>query len=94
MRDTYLGFPSLEPSSVSATMTLHVVDVLHREVHIAALMGDAEGMKDIEVVCLEVGALDIPLFAGRRSLDYDPKEYTSHGCLWRSWPMDWHGSLC
>ena len=45
-------------------MTLHVVDVLRHEVHVAASTGGAEGMKDIEVVCLEVGTLNIPLFAG------------------------------
>ena len=31
----------------------------------AALMGDAEGMSNIEVASLEVGALDIPPIAGR-----------------------------
>jgi len=46
---------------MSAAATLCAVDVLRREVHVAASTGGAEGMNDIEVVSLEVGALDIPL---------------------------------
>lgn len=61
---------------MSATATRRAVDVLRREVRVAASTGGAEGMNDIEVVSLEVGVLDIPPFAGRRMLDYDPKEYT------------------
>jgi Fungal family of unknown function (DUF1776) len=70
----YVGFPFLGPSSVSAAATLRAVDVLRREVRVAASTGGAEGMNDIEVVSLEVGQLDIPPFACR-PLDYDPKEY-------------------
>jgi hypothetical protein len=51
------------------------VEVLRREVRVAALTGGAEGMNDIEVVSLDVGWLDIPPFAGGRKLDYDLKEY-------------------
>jgi len=61
---------------MSAAATLRAVDVLRREVRVAASTGGAEGMNDIEVVSLEIGAFDIPPFAGRRLLDYDPKEYT------------------
>jgi len=71
----HVGLPFLGPSSVSAAATLRAVDVLRREVRVAASTGGAEGMNDIEVVSLEVGTLDIPPFAGR-PLDYDPKEYT------------------
>jgi hypothetical protein len=74
--DARIGLPFLGPSSMSASATRRAVDVLRREVRVAALTGGAEGMNDIEVVSLEVGALDIPPFAGRRMLDYDPKEYT------------------
>ncbi len=74
--DAHIGLPFLGPSSMSAAATRRAVDVLRREVRVAALTGGAEGMNDIEVVSLEVGALDIPPFAGRRMLDYDPKEYT------------------
>ena len=74
--DACIGFPFMGPSSVSAAATRRAVDVLRREVRVAALTGDAEGMSDIEVVSVEVGVLDIPPFAGRRMLDYDPKEYT------------------
>lgn len=74
--DARVGLPFLGPSSMSAAATLRAVDVLRREVRVAASTGGAEGMNDIEVVSLEVGALDIPPFAGRRLLDYDPKEYT------------------
>lgn len=74
--DARIGFPFMGPSSVSAAATRRAMDVLRREVRVAALTGDAEGMSDIEVVSLEVGMLDIPPFAGRRMLDYDPKEYT------------------
>jgi len=61
---------------MSAAATLRAVDVLRREVHVAAPTGGIEGMNDIEVVSLEVGALDILLFTGRRLLDYNPKERT------------------
>ena len=74
--DARVGLPFLGPSSMSAAATRRAVDVLRREVRVAASTGGAEGMNDIEVVSLEVGALDIPPFAGRRMLDYDPKEYT------------------
>jgi len=74
--DGRVGWPFMGPSSVSATATCRAVDVLRREVRVAALTGDAGGMSDIEVVSLEVGELDIPPFVGRRMLDYDPKEYT------------------
>ena len=74
--DARIGLPFLGPSSMSASATRRAVDVLRREVRVAASTGGAEGMNDIEVVSLEVGALDIPPFAGRRMLDYDPKEYT------------------
>jgi hypothetical protein len=74
--DAHVGLPFLGPSSMSAAATRRAVDVLRREVRVAAWTGGAEGMNDIEVVSLEVGALDIPPFAGRRMLDYDTKEYT------------------
>ena len=74
--DTRVGLPFLGPSSMSAAATLRAVDVLRREVRVAASTGGAEGMNDIEVVSLEVGTLDSPPFAGRRLLDYEPKEYT------------------
>lgn len=74
--DARVGRPFMGPSSMSATATRRAVDVLRREVRVAASTGGAEGMSDIEVVSLEVGALDIPPFAGRRMLDYDSKEYT------------------
>ena len=64
------------PSSVSVTTTRRAVDVLRCEVRVAALNGDAESMSDIEVVSLEVGALDFPPFAGRGMLDYNPKAYS------------------
>ncbi|KAI9511220.1 hypothetical protein F5148DRAFT_1146977 [Russula earlei] len=75
--DACVGLPFLGPSSMSAAATLHVVDVLRREVRVAASTGGAEGMNDVEVVSLEVGQLDIPPFAGKLLLDYDSKEYTS-----------------
>ncbi|KAI0256877.1 hypothetical protein BJV78DRAFT_1167642 [Lactifluus subvellereus] len=74
--DARVGLPFLGPSSMSAAATLRAVEVLRREVRVAAATGGAEGMNDINVVSLEVGALDVPPFAGRRLLDYDSKEYT------------------
>ena len=74
--DAHVGLPFFGPTSMSAAATLRAVDVLRREVRVAASTGGAEGMNDIEVVSLEVGALDTPGFTGRRMLDYDPKEYT------------------
>ncbi len=60
---------------MSAVATRRAVDILRRKVRVAASTGGAKGMNDIEVVSLEVGALDIQPFAGRRMLDYDPREY-------------------
>jgi Fungal family of unknown function (DUF1776) len=74
--DARVGLPFLGPSSISAAATLRAAEVLRREVRVAAATGGAEGMNDINIVSLEVGALDVPPFAGRRQLDYDPKEYT------------------
>ncbi|KAH9180733.1 hypothetical protein EDB89DRAFT_1920780 [Lactarius sanguifluus] len=50
--------------------------VLRREVRVAAATGGSEGMSDINVVSFEVGALDVPPFAGRHLLDHSSKEYT------------------
>jgi hypothetical protein len=74
--DAHVGLPFLGPSSMSAAATLRGVDVLRREVRVAAATGGAEGMGDINVVGFEVGALDIPPFAGRDPLDHSSKEYT------------------
>jgi hypothetical protein len=74
--DAHVGLPFLGPSSMSAAATLRAVDVLRREVRVAAATGGAEGMSDINVVSFEVGALDIPPFAGRHLLDHASKEYT------------------
>ena len=72
----HVGLPFAGPTSMSAAATVCAIDVLRREVRVAASTGGAEGMNEIEVVRLEVGSLDIPRFTGRRQLDYDPKEYT------------------
>ena len=74
--DAHVGLPFLGPSSMSAAATLRGVDVLRREVRVAAATGGAEGMSDINVVSFEVGTLDIPPFAGRHLLDHASKEYT------------------
>jgi Fungal family of unknown function (DUF1776) len=74
-QDADIGFPFRGPSSISATANRRAVEVLRREVRVAASTGSAEGMSDIEVVSLEVGVLEIPPFDGRRKLNYDLKEY-------------------
>ncbi|KAI9449706.1 hypothetical protein F5148DRAFT_1153039 [Russula earlei] len=74
--DACVGLPFLGPSSMSAAATLHAVDLLRREVRVAASTGGAEGMNDVEVVSLEAGQCDIPPFACRPLLDYDSKEDT------------------
>ena len=73
--DACIGLPFRGPSSISAIANRRAVEVLRREVRIAALTGGAEGMHDIEVVSLEVGTLEIPPFDGGRMLNYDLKEY-------------------
>lgn len=74
--DAHVGLPFLGPSSMSAAATLRGIDVLRREVRVAATTGGAEGMSDINIVGFEVGALDIPPFAGRDLLDRGSREYT------------------
>jgi hypothetical protein len=72
----HFGLPFLGPTSISAAANIRAVEVLRREVRVAASTGGAEGMNDIKVVSFEVGAFDISPFTTRQLLDYDPREYT------------------
>ncbi|KAF5373655.1 hypothetical protein D9758_000779 [Tetrapyrgos nigripes] len=54
-----VGLPFAAVSSMSAAGTLRAVEVLRREISIAALTGKSESMKNIKVVIVDVGAFNV-----------------------------------
>ncbi|KAJ7438448.1 hypothetical protein FB451DRAFT_1303450 [Mycena latifolia] len=54
-----VGLPFAAMQSMSATSTLRGVEVLRREVNIAALTDQSEAMKNIRVVVCDVGAFNV-----------------------------------
>ncbi|KAI0273417.1 hypothetical protein BC834DRAFT_853716 [Gloeopeniophorella convolvens] len=61
LADARVGLPFSGTHSMAAVATLRAVEVLRREVRIAAMTGRSEGMGDINVVSVEVGVLDLPV---------------------------------
>ncbi|KAJ7286149.1 hypothetical protein C8J57DRAFT_658689 [Mycena rebaudengoi] len=54
-----VGLPFASMQSMSAVSTLRAVEVLRREVNIAALTDKSEAMKNIKVVVVDVGAFNV-----------------------------------
>ncbi|KAG5636414.1 hypothetical protein H0H81_008155 [Sphagnurus paluster] len=51
-----VGLPFSSMQSMSAASTLRAVEVLRREINLAALTGESESMKNIKVVVADIGA--------------------------------------
>ncbi|KAJ8072632.1 hypothetical protein PM082_016191 [Marasmius tenuissimus] len=57
--ETRFGLPFSAVQSMSAAGTLRAVEVLRREIGVAALTGKSDTMKNIRVVAVEVGAFNV-----------------------------------
>ncbi|KAF9267632.1 hypothetical protein L218DRAFT_954823 [Marasmius fiardii PR-910] len=57
--ETRFGLPFSAVQSMSAASTMRAVEVLRREVSVAAMTGRSETMKNIRVVAIEVGAFNV-----------------------------------
>jgi len=62
--DARVGLPFSSMQSMSAASTLRAVEVLRREVNVAALTDRSESMKNIRVVVAEVGVFDVGQTSG------------------------------
>lgn len=58
--DACVGLPFASVQAMSAASTLRAVEILRREINIAALTDHSESMKNIKVVVVDVGAFDVP----------------------------------
>ncbi|KDQ60890.1 hypothetical protein JAAARDRAFT_55627 [Jaapia argillacea MUCL 33604] len=59
--DARVGLPFAAAQSMSAAATLRGVEILRREIHIAALTDPSRSMKGIRVVVVDVGAVAAPM---------------------------------
>jgi len=57
--DARVGLPFASAQAMSAAATLRGVEVLRREVRIASLSDESESMKNIKVVVVDVGAINV-----------------------------------
>ena len=57
--DTRVGLPFASIQSMAAVSTLRAVEVLRREINIAALTDKSESMKNIKVVVVDVGTFHV-----------------------------------
>lgn len=57
--ETRFGLPFSSVQSMSAVSTMRAVEVLRREISVAAMAGKSETMKNIRVVAIEVGAFNV-----------------------------------
>ncbi|KAG7089696.1 hypothetical protein E1B28_011351 [Marasmius oreades] len=57
--ETRFGLPFSSIQSMSAAGTMRAVEVLRREISVAAMTGKSETMKNIRVVAIEVGAFNV-----------------------------------
>lgn len=58
--DARVGVPFASAQAMSAAATLRGVEVLRREIRMAALTDDSASMKNIKVVVVDVGAIGVP----------------------------------
>ncbi|KAI0063432.1 hypothetical protein BV25DRAFT_428639 [Artomyces pyxidatus] len=72
--DARVGLPFAGARAMSAAATLRAVEVLRREIRIAALTGSAESMRDMNIVAIDVGAVDTPVIHRRRLLMHDTRQ--------------------
>ncbi|KAL4246110.1 hypothetical protein ABKN59_003283 [Abortiporus biennis] len=81
--DTRVGLPFASAQAMSAAATLRGVEVLRREIRIAALSAESDAMKNIKVVVVDVGSIKQP---GHDSLEishamenWTPSEKVAYG---------------
>ncbi|KAG6851299.1 hypothetical protein H0H93_011735 [Arthromyces matolae] len=67
--DARVGLPFASMQAMSATSTLRAVEVLRREINLAALTDRTESMKNIKVVVTDVGLLDTAVYSDSRVHD-------------------------
>ncbi|TFK54712.1 hypothetical protein OE88DRAFT_1723242 [Heliocybe sulcata] len=58
--DARVGLPFASEQAMSAAATLRAIEILRREIRIAALSDPTESMKNIKVVAVDVGAMATP----------------------------------
>ncbi|KZV69046.1 hypothetical protein PENSPDRAFT_652731 [Peniophora sp. CONT] len=69
--DARVGLPFSAASAMSAAATARGAEVLRREIAMAAATGNAPAMKDINVVVMDIGAVESPTPTRRRMLGHD-----------------------
>jgi hypothetical protein len=81
-----VGLPFSSMQAMSAASTLRAVEVLRREINISALTDKTEAMKNIRVIVVDVGALDVapsstmsPEGAFKAMEEWSPSEKTTYG---------------
>ncbi|KZT26579.1 hypothetical protein NEOLEDRAFT_1241033 [Neolentinus lepideus HHB14362 ss-1] len=90
--DARVGLPFASEQAMSAAATLRAIEVLRREIRVAALFDPSESMKNIKVVAVDVGAMATPR---RRSIvpmrdimdsmdDWTPSEKHTYGSAFLS----------
>jgi hypothetical protein len=77
--DTRVGLPFAGARAMSAAATLKGVEILRREVGIAALGEGGEGMRKLRIVTVDVGAVSIETDLGSQA------EVTGHTDLMQGW---------
>jgi len=89
--DARVGVPFASMQAMSAAATLRGVEVLRREIHMAALTDASESMKNIKVVIVDVGAVSgpnpVPEIASdveKNMDDWTPSEKVAYGTAFTS----------
>jgi hypothetical protein len=85
--ETRVGLPFSSIQAMSAASTFRAVEVLRREINIAALTDKTESMKNIRVVVTDVGAFDVgsssspvsPESIYKTMEDWSPSEKVTYG---------------
>ncbi|EPQ57977.1 hypothetical protein GLOTRDRAFT_136789 [Gloeophyllum trabeum ATCC 11539] len=90
--DARVGLPFASEQAMSAAATLRGVEVLRREIRIAALSDPTESMKNIKVVAVDIGAVASPRRRGSVPMrdiidsmdDWTPSEKHTYGSAFLS----------
>ncbi|KAH9950300.1 hypothetical protein B0H21DRAFT_889176 [Amylocystis lapponica] len=90
--DARVGVPFASAQAMSAAATLRGVEVLRREIRMAALTDTSESMKNIKVVVVDVGSVgsspaqneEAPHDAHTSMIDWTPSEKVAYGTAFSS----------
>ncbi|KAG6814574.1 hypothetical protein H0H92_000103 [Tricholoma furcatifolium] len=82
-----VGLPFASMQAMSAAATLRGVEVLRREINLAALTDQSESMKNIKVIIADVGILDVGIYSAgppqetisKAIEDWSPSEKLAYG---------------